>query len=273
MDRRRTLLGLLALPFSAVTSAIAGTPLEAVMRKATYECHCRDFSSPVLPLTVAVKRVAEADGSELRNRDEDLVIVDFYASEYEKTLREQKSAGRQTYVISSVTSKDIASLEHLNCTGTVFVGRREHGRELAFVTHQDPTEVLYEHRSQFLEDFGGTLEQFLTSVGRDTVAYSFFGGNYFHARTGGTGSKLSQAAMFSEHYVSSIILLADMARKYLPWLEPIVAVGPNVHPSPVHYRFHTQMRRLEAVTEEHLPAGFSVCRFPEYLRWLEGRVL
>src|SRR5262249_31313486 len=139
-------------------------------------------------------------------------------------------AGRQTYVISSVTSKDIVSLEHLNCTGTVFIGRSERGRELAFVTHQDPTEVLYENRSQFLEDLGGTLEQFLTSVERDTVAYGFFGGNYFHALTGGTGSKLSQATMYSEHYVSSIILLADMVRKYLPWIEPVVAVGPNVKP-------------------------------------------
>ena len=273
MDRRRTLLGLLALPFSAVTSALAGTPLEAVLQIANYGCHSRDFSPPGLPLTVVVKRVAKVDGAELSNRGEDMVIVDFYASEFEKKRREQKSAGRQTYVISSVTSKDIVSLKHLNCTGTVFVGQSERGTELAFVTHQDPTEVLYENRSRFFEDFEATLEQFLASVGRDTVAYSFFGGNYFHAMTGGKGSKSSQAAMYSEHYVSSIILLAAMARKHLPWLEPIVAVGPNVKPSPVHFRFHAQGRRLEAVTEEHLPEGFSVCRLPEYLRRLERRVL
>jgi hypothetical protein len=79
--------------------------------------------------------------------------------------------------------------------------------------------------------------------------------------------------MYSEHYVSSIMLLADMARRYFPWLEPVVAFGPNVKPSPVHFRFYTQERRLEAVTEERLPAGFSVCRFPEYLRRLERHVL
>jgi hypothetical protein len=273
MDRRRTFLGLLALPFSAVTSALAGTPIKAVLRKATYECHSRDFSSPGVPLTVAVKRVAEVDGLEHWYRDEDLVIVDFYASDYEKKRREQKSAGIQTYVISSVTNKDIVSLEHLNCTGTVFAGRSERGRELAFLTHQDPTEVLYENRSRFLDDLGDTLEQFLASVEHDTVAYGFFGGNYFHAMTGGTGSKLSQATMYSEHYVSSIVLLADMARKYLPWLEPIVVVRPNVKPSPVDFRFHTQERKLEAVTKEHLPPGFSLCRFPEYLRRLERHVL
>ena len=200
MDRRRTLLGFLALPFSAVAGALAGTP-EAVLRKGAYECQSRQFSSPGVPLTVAVRRVADAEGAKLGRPNEDLVIVDFYASDDEKRQRRQKSAGRQTYVISSVTSKDIVSSEHLNCTGSVLVGRGDGGRQEAFVTHQDPTELLYENRSRFEQDFAGTLEEFLASVGRETVTYGFFGGNYFHAMTGGTGSKWSQATLFSEHYV------------------------------------------------------------------------
>lgn len=272
MDRRRTLFGLLALPFSAVTSAFAGTPLEAVLRKGAYECHSNAVPSGV-PLTVAVKRVADVEAAKLGRRDEDVVVVDFYASEDDKRQRQQKSAGTQTYVISPVTTKDIVSSEHLNCTGSVFVGRGESGRQLAFVTHQDPTEVLYENRSRFAEDFARSLDEFLGSIERDTVAYGFFGGNYFHAMTGGTGSKSSQATLYSEHYVSSITLLADMAHKHIPWLEPVAVVGPNLRPSPVHFRFRTQKRKLEVVTEEHLPSGFTVCRFSEYLKKLEKRVL
>ena len=273
MDRRRTLLGLLALPFSAVTSALAGTPLESVLRKGTYECHANASPSLAAPLSVALKRVADAEEARLHGRDEDVEIVDFYASDDDKRRRQQKSAGRQTYVISSVTSKDIVSSDHLNCTGAVFVGRSENGRQLAFVTHQDPTEVLYDNRARFADEFGRSLEEFLAGVRRETVAYGFFGGNYFHAMTGGAGSKESQATLYSEHYVSSIILLADLARERIPWLEPVVAVGPNLKPSPVHFRFHTQKRRLLAVSEEDLPSGFTVCRFPEYLRKLEKRVL
>lgn len=272
MDRRRTLLGLLALPFSAITSALAGTPLEAVLRKGTYECHA-NASPSLAPLSVALKRVADAEAVKLYGRNEDVEIVDFYASDDEKKQRQQKSAGRQTYVISPVTSKDIVSSDHLNCTGSVFVGRSENGRQLAFVTHQDPTEVLYENRSRFADEFGRGLEEFLGRVGRETVAYGLFGGNYFHAMTGGTGSKESQATLYSEHYVSSIILLADLAHQHIPWLEPIVAMGPNLKPSPVHFRFHTQKRKLLVVSEEDLPSGFTVCRFPEYLRKLEKRVL
>ena len=71
----------------------------------------------------------------------------------------------------------------------------------------------------------------------------------------------------------SIILLADLASKQIPWLEPIVVVGPNVKPSPVHFRFRTQKRKLEVVSGQDLPPGFSVCRLPEYLKKLEKRVL
>ena len=133
--------------------------------------------------------------------------------------------------------------------------------------------MLYENRSRFAEDFASSLDEFLGSIERDTLAYGFFGGNYFHAMTGGKGSRSSQATLYSEHYVDSIILLAEMAHKHIPWLEPVVIVGPNLRPSPVHFRFQTQKRKLQVVTEEDLPSGFTVCRFPEYLRKLEKRVL
>ena len=272
MNRRRTLLGLLALPFSAITSAFAGTPLEAVLRKGAYECHSNAVLSGA-PLTVAVKRVADVADVQVSRRDKGVVIVDFYASDADKKQRQQKSAGHQTYVISSVTTEDIISSEHLNCTGSIFVGRGEGGRQRAFLTHQDPTEVLYENRARFMEDFANSLDEFLSGIERDTVAYGFFGGNYFHEMTGGKGSKSSQATLYSEHYVSSIILLAGVAHEHIPWLEPVVIVGPNLRPSPVHFRFHTQMRMLEVVTEEDLPTGFTVCRLAEYLRKLEKRVL
>jgi hypothetical protein len=66
-----------------------------------------------------------------------------------------------------------------------------------------------------------------------------------------------------EHYVSSIILLADLARKYLPWLEPTVAAGPDAHRSPVHFRFRTQKRSRDsdgsAPTQEILQGADAGC--------------
>lgn len=109
---------------------------------------------------------------------EDVLWLDFQSGDDAEGVR---SAGVETYVISPVTERNLFSDKYLNCTGAVGIGRhRVSGREIAFISHQDPEYFLHkgsEEAAKFSDDLKSTLRDLLAKSEEGTVEIVLFGGN------------------------------------------------------------------------------------------------
>ena len=154
--------------------------------------------------------------------------VNFFASE--KTLEEKgfKSAGKKTYVISPIDSLNKYSEKIYDCTGLVVIGHdRRTGRDVSFLSHQDPGMFLAKKRSQFILDIEDRLGEIMEYCEPGTIDAVVVGGN----------------KTIKGEYEESIELLTEEVEKTLGF-KPVVIAGPKLGVNHDTVLFDTDKRRL-----------------------------
>lgn len=143
--------------------------------------------------------------------------VDYYGEPDELNRQKFKNAGRNSYVISSVDNSNKFSESFKNCTGLIVTGLdKETGKNISFLSHQDPHYFLSGHTTKgFKNDLGKQLRELKERCIDRTIDAVIVGGNYFEARPN-----------FKKAYLESIGLISKEVKNILGF-EPVVMTGPK----------------------------------------------
>ena len=160
------------------------------------------------------------------------IDIDYYANEDVYRKNNMKNAGPETYAISEINEKSKSSYSYRNCTGIIVVGKNKKGKEVSFMSHQDPTEFLDKKKEVFINDLSQRIKEILEKTKKDTIDAIIFGGK-----------------RADREYQDSIKLLGDTLKKELGF-EPTVMTGPNLDYDGTNIFFDTQNRRLYIVRNE-----------------------
>jgi len=171
-------------------------------------------------------------------RQTDTVLVDYYGNNDETWTRlKQKSAGRETYVISALDSFNKESRNYADCTGIVAVGvDKETGENISFLTHQDGKKILTadgplkEVHEQFIADLRASLSELKDRSKTGSIDLVIFGG---WAEGFGGGFYPYSA----EEYKRSVQMIGNLCEEVLQ-IDPDVAIGPNAEPTRDGYDEH-----------------------------------
>lgn len=160
----------------------------------------------------------------------DIVLVDYYGNSEYWTKLKQKSAGKETYVISALDSLNKESRNYADCTGIVAVGvDKETGKNISFLTHQDGKKILTadgplkEVQKQFTADLRASLSELKDRSKEGSIDGVIFGG---WAEGFGGGFYPYSA----EEYKRSVQLIGNLFEEVLQ-IDPDVAIGPNAEPT------------------------------------------
>jgi hypothetical protein len=170
----------------------------------------------------------------------------YYVNYYEpaRLLNEKGflNSGNKTYVISKIDSLDKFSQDFQDCTSLIATGKEKStGKNISFLTHQDPTRFLYHHKVDFLYHLRQCLKELKERSEPGTIDAIIVGG------------KISKGGYFGvdfeRNYLESIKLISEEVAKGLNF-EPIVFNGPkldSIDPDDVFFENNT--RRLYLVRE------------------------
>ena len=189
-----------------------------------------------------------------------------------------KNAGDETYVIPGFNEKDKFSERYWGCTGVVFVGKdKETGKQISFMTHQDPYSILDDKEQIFKEDLSERIKEFKNKVLVDSIDAIVYGGYGYNNSDQKDDFELDEKDEKNEKekmpeytdYKKSIVLIGEVIKNELGF-EPTVIVGPNSNYKeededsyPTEAYFDTQNRRLFLVrpyqdnnkfNEDYLPS-------------------
>lgn len=96
--------------------------------------------------------------------------VNFHAPVEELDSLGIENNGEQTYVISGISEKPKRSTSFYNCTGVIAVGRdKEAGKNISFVTHQEPSKFLSEFKDEFNDSFTSKLNELKTYQNKEPL--------------------------------------------------------------------------------------------------------
>lgn len=167
--------------------------------------------------------------------------VNYYDSQDVMRLKELRNAGERTYVISPIDERSKLSDGYRNCTGVVVVGRaKDGGREISFMSHEDPEKFLQRQKKSFIADLTKQLEEMKKAAEAETIDAVVFGGNY---GDWGEGSEYKKA------YKDSVALLGETIEKALGF-SPVVMTGPDIVGKGEGVYFDTAKRRLYILKPE-----------------------
>ncbi len=161
------------------------------------------------------------------------------------------NAGELTYVISLVDSNDKFTKGLNNCTSVVVVGiDQKTGKNISFITHQNPNEFLLEKRKKFIKDFEKIMKEISSMCVPKSVDAIILGGNYLDiTRDGGRKGRT-----FAENYVESINLLSSEIEKKLKF-KPEIINGPKVDFGGDNVYFDNKNRRVYFIRPEDVNAN------------------
>lgn len=167
-------------------------------------------SKSIMGCIIDSKNVDEISREMIEKIIEDGVFVDYYAEEKIYQENNMKNAGRKTYAISACDEKDKWSTRYYNCTGVIMIGEeKETGKQVSFMSHQDPDRFLGSKKQKFAEDLEERIREFKSRVKEGTIDAILFGGN-----------------AGDYQYQESIKFLGDVVKTQLNF-EPRVQTGPN----------------------------------------------
>jgi hypothetical protein len=104
-------------------------------------------------------------------------VVDWFEYPSTQLERGQKTGGRGTYVISTVSESSKYSDGYSYCTGLyVFGVDRVTGKTISMLTHQNPVKVLNGLEDMFISDLTGSLTEFAARVDPESIRTGYLGG-------------------------------------------------------------------------------------------------
>lgn len=161
---------------------------------------------------------------------------------YPKELLDElniKNGGEDTYVISPVDERSKESSAYYNCTGLIVSGKEKGtGKEISFLTHQNPIKFLNEAKDEFVKDLESGMREIHERCEEGTIDAVVFGGNYFSLSSYG-----DKVTIDNQEYIQSIELLNAEVSKVLGF-SPLVMTGPKDTPDCESVMYDTQNRRL-----------------------------
>ncbi|MFA6324696.1 MAG: hypothetical protein WCX46_00490 [Candidatus Paceibacterota bacterium] len=107
-------------------------------------------------------------------------FLDFNYGEKEMKDKNIKTSGKETYLISPINEKNKYSINYLDCTGVIFVGKDKiTGKNISCLTHQNPEKFLEDGdiQNEFIENLKKTTEEFKNSCEEGSIDIVIVGGN------------------------------------------------------------------------------------------------
>jgi len=158
---------------------------------------------------------------------QDIEVIDYDAKPSDGRNIGAKTAGYQTYVISSVSDRDKITRYLYDCTSVFAVGReKKTGKNISFLSHQDPKKFLKErYQEQFTNDLTNSLEELKGRCVKGTIDVVISGGLYPRKHPGAKWS-WKEAEIFRGLYKSSVSLLSEIVMEVFGF-EPAVISGPK----------------------------------------------
>lgn len=167
-----------------------------------------------------------------KNDDQHNRNVNYYGNPDELNKQGFKNPEFDSYVISPIDSLNKFSKSFKNCTGLVVTGiDKETGKNISFLSHQDPAYFLYKKdSSKFVKDLREQIEKLKKRCLDGTIDAVIVGGNYFkNDKQFQEGYLNSIRKQFQEDYLNSIKLLSQETENILGF-EPVVMTGPKTNP-------------------------------------------
>lgn len=211
------------------------------------------------PIIASIGPSESHAGSDVESFDPvGLEQVDYYEDPKWMSRRNQKNAGRESYVITDVGPSNKTSYGYRNCTGLAVVGvDTETGENISILTHQDPSSFLVRDELLFEEHLKDSLEKFALRVDKETIDAVLFGGNYFVDQRTNTGT----GGTFADDYRSSVETLRRIVTDTIG-MEPHVVIGPQTQGGDIKVTLDTKKRRLYMYRREQEKGGHTDVSFP-----------
>jgi hypothetical protein len=152
------------------------------------------------------------------------------------------NAGSETYVLSVVDNKNKFSERFFDCTGLIVTGiDKKTGKNISFLSHQDPVQFLHNKKDDFIKHLGQRLAEIKKRCISGTIDAIIVGGNYINITD-------DKGLHHKEKYVNSVELLSTEIKKILNF-EPIVVNGPKKIGGKDNIYYDNDNRRLYFVRE------------------------
>lgn len=194
--------------------------------------------SPIRACIVDINKIDNYTKQEIDLIEKHGVNIDFFESKEYFSENKIINKGDRTYVFSDIDSTDKFSRAYKNCTGIIMVGEdKENGKQISFMSHQDPSEFLFELKNEFVNDLVNNIKIFKDKIKENTFDVVVFGGNY---------SKDKEDKEYRKNYKNSINLIGSIFKENFN-IDPAVITGPSsisLASSASNLYFDTQNRRL-----------------------------
>jgi hypothetical protein len=168
------------------------------------------------------------------------------------------TVGPSTYIISPIDNEDKFSENFHRCTGLVVAGiDKKTGKNISFLSHQDPSEFLYKYKDKFIEQLKRQLIEIKERCERGTVTIStvIVGGRYF------SDDELDNYQVV-QLYNDSVKLLGKIVKEIFEF-EPTIVNGPktsrnekdDVYFDNKNRRLYLIRTKVNSATEDFTPSN------------------
>ena len=174
--------------------------------------------------------IGEGAGKELVNAE----LVSYFDTK-EVVERCGMKGGYPNYVISGVDEKSKRSDSYRNCTCVIVVGEdAETGKQISFITHQNPSYAFAAAEGDFRRDLGDTIDDFSKRVKAGTSDVTILGGNYYET-INNENEGAHRVFTNAEQYADTLPKLAQLvkscfAKNEIP-VSPVILSGPDMSDS------------------------------------------
>ncbi len=125
----------------------------------------------------------------------------------------------KSFIISPISSANKLSKEYVNCTGLIVVGKdKETGKNISFLTHQNPRYFLGAAKEEFISALESKLSEMKNRCEEGTIDAIAYGGMY---------DDLDHDSIISEKYLESEQLIKNEVVKVLNF-KPEFVNGPKI---------------------------------------------
>jgi len=168
------------------------------------------------------------EGSGKIFEDKQTTLLNFYETNDE--IQKSGMLGEyQNYVISPVDENSKRSYNYIDCTAIVVCGEDNQGKQISFMTHQNPGALIGETKKKFEHDISKRISEIEVMCKPSSIDIVIAGGNYYNSIV-----KFDSKNRTSEKkYRQSIEVLRNILTKQFTStgnnkkLYPVVIIGPD----------------------------------------------
>lgn len=201
---------------------------------------CPHLIEGVEPITACLMSVEDCPDPEFLSETFD--DVDLYEDSKIARKKGIVKEGDMSYAISPIDSGGKFSQEYRNCLGAVVVGvDKDSGKNISFMSHQNPSFFLHEGIDKFKKDFTLRLRELRAQCKEGTIDAVIFGGQFFKVHGYDDNHEIQK--FFKDEYASYLKLLSDLINLEMGFMPEVIG-GPKVFDGSDAVVFDNNSRRL-----------------------------